>query len=138
MELEFKNVELLNIFNSMIEFMQIEFPIDHIGWNLKKNMKNIESALKLFGECEQELVSKYAVKDENGNIKYDDKGQPEIYPAKRKEYIKEHSELLNCKNTVNINRIKLSVLMDYCKEKGINIKPSLLFDLDFMIEDDLQ
>lgn len=137
MEKTFKNAELINVSNSLAEFMQIEFPIDNIGWNLKKNMNKIQSAIKLFVDYEQEIVSKYAVKVD-GKIKLKDNGQPEIYPAKQEAFVKEHTELLNCESTIDIIQIKLSVLLDHCKKKHIDIKPSLLFNLDFMIEDDIE
>jgi len=135
MNVTFTNLKWINLHETLKEFMQLEFPID-ISWNLKRNMKKIQSALKLIAECENELAIKYALKDNEGNIKLDINNQPEIDPNKINEYNKEHVQLLKCENTVDIYPIKASDLKDYCKRKDKDIKPSLLYDLDFMIEDD--
>ena len=135
MKVTFTNLKWINLCETLEQFMQLEFPID-ISWNLKRNMKKIQSALQLIGECEDELIVKYAVKDDNGNIKLDANNQPEIVPDKLIEYNKEHIQLLKCENTIDIFPIKASELKDYCKRKDKDIKPSLLYDLDFMIEDD--
>ena len=108
--------------------MQYELPVK-TGWILTKNMKNFEAVLKSIAEFEQELVKKYALIDEDENIRYDENGQPKIAPANKESFSREHSELLMCENTVEIIKIKYLDIED-CK-----IKSSLLFDLDFMFED---
>ena len=132
---EFKNYELISVFQSMGEFMQIGFSID-IGWQLKKNMRHLEALYKEFTEAEQELVSKYALKVD-GKIQFDkESGQPKIYPANQTIFKTEHTELLNCISQVDILPIKYSELKEWCNEKGISVKSSLLFNLEFMIIDD--
>lgn len=130
MEKTLKNYEILPIANTLAEFMQVELPVK-VGWNLKKNLTHIQNSLKQVGEFENELVSKYGVKV-NDQIKYDENGQPKIYPANVEVFNKEHTELMNCESTIDILTIKLSDILDK------NIKPSLLFNLDFMIEDDIE
>lgn len=132
-----RNIELMTVINSLAEFMQYEMPIDNIGWNLKRNMNKLQSAINVFGEYEKDIISKYAVKIED-QIQFEDNGQPKIYPAKQSEFKKEHTELLNCETTIDVYTIKLTELLTQCKKKNIDIKPSLLFNLDFMIEDDLE
>jgi hypothetical protein len=129
-EVTLKNYELITISQSMGEFMQLSLPVN-IGWNLKKNMRKLESALKDFAEAEQELVYKYALKIDD-KVQYEDNGQPKIYPANQTIFKTNHTELLNCDNPVDILPIKLSELM------GINVKASLLFNLEFMIDDDIE
>jgi len=117
--------------------MKLEFDID-ISWNLKRNMKKIQSAIELIAECENELAIKYALKDNEGNIKFDSNNQPEIDPNKLNEYNKEHIQLLKCENTIDIYPIKFSELRDYCKKKDKDIISEFLYDLDFMITDDVE
>ena len=129
-EITLKNYELLQITSSLAEFMKIELPVK-VGWNVKKNMTNIQSVFKSFVDFENDLVSKYAVKID-GKIQYKEDGQPKLYPKTETEFNEKHNELVNCESTVDILPIKLSDILDK------NIKPSLLFNLDFMIEDDLE
>jgi len=131
-----KNYELINVNQSLGEFMQLSLPVN-IGWNLKKNMRKMEASLKDFGEAEQELVSKYALKIEE-KIQYENNGQPKIYPANQIIFKTEHTELLNCNSEIDILPIKYSELRDFCESKKLDIKPSLLFNLEFMIEDDIE
>jgi len=129
MNVVLKNYEILNNIEWLKQFMQYELPVK-VGWNLTKNMKKFESAWKSFVEFESELVNKYALKDETGKIKYDDNGQPKFAPVNKDKFNKEHNDLYMCENTLDILKIKYSDLEES------KIKSSLLFDLNYMIEDD--
>ena len=108
-EVVLKNYEIINISQSLGEFMQLSLPMN-MSWNLKKNMGKISNIIKDFSEVEQELVSKYALKIDD-KIQYDEaNGQPKIYPANQGIFKTEHTELLNCENQVDILPIKYSEL----------------------------
>lgn len=126
-----KNYEIYNTIQNLSELMKIDdLPVKDVGWNLTKNMRKLDTSWKSFSEYEQELVKKYAIKDANSNVKYDDKGQPKFAPANEDKFKSLHTELLNCENEIEILTIKYSDIQDF------KIKPILLFALDFMIEDD--
>jgi hypothetical protein len=126
------NLEMLNIMELLRQLMAYEVPMD-TAWNLKKNMKKLESLYKTFSEMEGELVQKYAIKDDELKVRYEENGQPKFAPANKEKFTKEQGELLRCVNEVDFLTIKYSDLRKIDK-----IKSAILFDLDFMIEDDTE
>lgn len=128
-EITLKNIEIINATNSIGELMQERLPVK-VGWNVTKNMKKIEVAFKNYADFELELIKKYAIKDENGNLKADENNKPKFAPNNKEKYLKEQNELLDLTDTIDILPIKLSDL------DGINLKAATLFNLEFMIEDD--
>lgn len=130
-----KNFEIINTFNLLKEIAQIEFDWDD-AWDIKRNMKKLELEIKTFSECENDLVQKYAIKDEELNVKTDENGQPKFAPNNQDKFKKEQTELLNCSCELDLKKIKCSSIKTKLKDKGI--KPSILFDLDFLIEDDIK
>jgi hypothetical protein len=129
--MEMKNSEVLNTAQALGEIMKVKLPVK-AGWNLSKNMKKIEPLLKLYYECENKLVEQYAIKDESGKVKIFDNNQYRIAPAHIKTFNQERNDLLNCENTIDILKVKLSDL------DGRDIEPNLLFILEAMIEDDTE
>jgi hypothetical protein len=127
----FKNIDLINISNSITELMTYELDTK-AGWNLGRNLRKIEPILKDFGEFERELLGKYAIKKEGGDFVVNEKGEPEIYPAEKEEYIEKHNELLTCESEIEFLTIPLSCFIG---DKSKEIKPYLLFNLDFMIDE---
>jgi hypothetical protein len=131
LNLDLKNYEVLNTIELLKQLMQFEFDMD-VAWDMKRNMKKLESIYKIYCELNSELIQKYAIKDENLKVKLDENGSPKFPPANKEKYTKEINTLLNCKNEIDLKQIKYSNL----KEHISKIKPSILFDLDFLIEDD--
>lgn len=126
-----KNVEILNAMNSTKILLQTEdkeFSVK-ARWNLMKNMKRYESLFKTYSEMEFELLKQYALKDESGNIKLDEKNEPKFAPNSKNEYLVKREELLNCENTVDLLTVNLSDL------EGHVSNGEILYHLEFMIDD---
>lgn len=138
MEVTLKNIEVISAFNSVGELLNLELPIK-TGWNITKNVKKLESLFNTYTECQRELIKKYAIKDEKGEVRIDENNKYKIVPKFISKFNEDQSELLNCDNTIDILKIKLS---DLCKEdKDGNAKElatSVLLHLGFMIEDDVE
>lgn len=131
MQFTFKNYEILNKRDALRGLVQIDLPVK-TSWNIGKNIKKFDAALKAYAEFESGLVDKYALKDENGNVRFDQNNQPKFGVGNRDKFNKEQTELLNCEETLDLLTINLSDLI------GNNIKPALLLDLEFMIVDDTE
>lgn len=129
MEFTFRNYEILNKLDSLKELIQISLPIK-VSWNVTKNIKKFEVSMKTYIECETELVKKYASKNDDGTIRFDENKQPNFSPNNKEKFKKEQSELLLCEDTLDLLTINLSDL------DGKDIKPSTLLNLEFMIVDD--
>jgi len=124
-----KNIEIINIRSSISELMNEKLPIK-TGWNISKNLRKIDDSFKAYIELENKLIKEYAIKDDSGEIILDNDNQPKFAPNNKEKFLKEQQELFNCEDEFEFLTIKLSDL------DNINIKPSTLFNLEFMIIDD--
>lgn len=128
MNITLKNSEVLNVAQALGAIMKVKLPVK-AGWNLTKNMKKIESIIKTYSECENNLVQQYAIKDETGKVKIFEENQFKIVTENITIFNQERNDLLNCDNIIDILQIKYSEL------EGREIEPNLLFTLEFMIDD---
>lgn len=130
MEVTLSNREILNAImsNSIKELMKVSFSDIKISWDIMKNVEKLEVISNRYLKLERELINQYALKDNNGNIKADEKGNPEFPP--HSEFYTKQGELLNFNETIDIKQLKLSCL------QGSSLSPAILYDLKFMINDD--
>ena len=124
-----KNIEIINVIDSINELMNEKLPTK-ASWNISKNLRKLDISFKTYIELENKLVKEYALKDDNGEVLLDEGNQPKFAPNNKEKYLKERQELLNCEDEFDFLTINLSDL------NNINIKPSILFNLEFMIIDD--
>ena len=127
-----KNIDLINISNSITELMSYDLDTK-AGWNLGRNLRKIEPVLKDYAEFERKLLDEYAIKKEDGSFVVSANNEPEIYQNIKSEYIEKHNELLNCESDIEFLTIPLSCFIE---GKSKEIKPYLLFNLDFMIDEE--
>lgn len=138
MKITIKNYELLNIYTSLNTLITQKLPVS-VGWNLTKNRTIIKGVIDDFFKAEQSLVSEYAIK-RDGQVLYKEDGQPEIQPKYKEVFLKEHNELLNCENQVDLIPINLSdILYTHINNKQVEreIEPTLLIALSSIIIDSL-
>lgn len=131
MEIKLKNYETISAINAIKELMDSKLP-SKVSWNLSKNFRKLNETIEDFNSCEQKLVGQYAVKDSNGEIKLDELQQFTIMPEFVSIFNKERNEFLNYEDTIDIHAIKLSDLTN------VEVSPTALYGLDFMIEDDTE
>jgi len=132
MQITLKNIEIINAIQSIGELIDLVLPFQ-TSWDITKNAKKIESIFKIYAECEQNLIQKYAIKDENGGVRTDEHNQYKIAPKLVTEFNDKRNELLNCENEIDIKIIKFTDLID--EENKNKIKPAALYNLYFMIEE---
>jgi hypothetical protein len=128
MEITLKNYEVISAIRAIEELMNEKLP-SKISWNLNKNYRKLTDAIKDFSDCERKLIEQYALKDENDEVKIDENNQFKIAPKYVHEFTKEKQDLLNCEDSIDIHKIKLSGL------DSIDVKATTLFNLEFMIEE---
>lgn len=133
MEVTLTNIKIINAIQSIGEMLQLEDLSTKVNYNLNKNLMSFENALKAYNKCNEELLDKYAIKNEDGSLKIDENtNEIKFAPNNKKEYITKRDELLECEEQVDIHTIKLSSLPDNIG-KGIK-----LYNIMFMIEDDTE
>lgn len=103
------------------------------GWNLGRNLRKIEAVIKDYSEFERKLLDEYAIKKDDGGFVLNTENEPELYLDKKEEYKTKHIELLNCESEIEFLTIPLS---SFIEGKSKEFKPYLLFNLDFMIDED--
>lgn len=129
MEVILKNYEIIGAMQSIVEMLQLDTLSTKVNYNLTKNHMKLEQSLKAYTKCENELLNKYAVKDENEKFIIEN-NEPKFDPNSKKEYLTKRDELLSCEDTIDILSVKLSALPE-------NIgKGNKLRSIMFMIEDD--
>ena len=78
-----------------------------VAFKVARLLREIQTESETFETARMNLVKLYAEKDENGEIKTDDKGNIYIEQDKIEEFNKELKDLLD--NTITINGDKLSL-----------------------------
>jgi hypothetical protein len=125
--------EIDSILMSLQTLINKELPIK-LSYSLSKLEKTLESEYKLLAEKKNELINKYAERDDKNKVillNPDEFGRQEI---KIKEGLKEESltklnELYNIETEINFEPISLDLLGD------ISISPKDLLVLDRFIKD---
>lgn len=107
-----KNIEMNNAVMGIIEFKKnkIKLPTK-VAWNINKNFNKLTTALKEYYEEQNIIVSKYGIKNENGEI-LDAQGGYTIPNENIKLYSEEMNELNMLEDTVDLLMINLSDLED--------------------------
>ena len=64
-----------------------------VTYAINKNIKAVTGAAEAYNNTFDELRNQYMDKDAEGNIKYDEEGEPKFLEGKRDEFLKELEEL---------------------------------------------
>lgn len=126
------NKEVVNIMQSIGDLASLNLPV-HASWNIAKNTKKFTSIFETFAECENQLIQKYAIKDEEGDVRVFENNQYKIAPKFVSQFNSDRLELLDCENTINIHPVNISDLLN--DENTNKIKPSTLLNFEFMISE---
>lgn len=109
-----KNVDLIRIFHILEEYSNKRMP-QKISFAITKNIISLGNDVECYSESLNKIFEKYAdffVKDESGNIKYNEQGIPIVDENHIFDYGNEIGELLNIEIDVNLYEIDISVF-DY-------------------------
>jgi hypothetical protein len=112
-----KNYQLINGITAIKELINNPEMSTKTKWNFIKNLNKFQAIIDDFSKMEIDLVKKYAVKDENGDVvayELDEdgfkKGDAKFAPGNRSKFITERNELLQCESDVDVHLIKLDDL----------------------------
>lgn len=117
LKITLKNYQLINGVTAIKELINNPEMSTKTKWNFIKNLNKFQSVIDDFSKMEIDLVRKYALKDENGEIiVYEDdedgykKGDAKFAPGNRGKFIRERNELLQCESDIDIHLINLDDL----------------------------
>lgn len=126
MEIALRNlvnsVEVLNKLNN------IELPIK-FSYELYKDIKNINVELDIYNEKKSQLISKYALKDENGDVLIDSDKTVQLINENIDLWNKEINELLDIIVNIDIVKLDLNELIN----SNCSISPAELKIVEYLI-----
>ena len=99
------------------------------AYKLARVMREIDREFSLFQENRKQLISKYADKDEKGNIKYNKDGNITVEKDKIDLFNNEIEELLNTSIQLNVDLIELNDIED------VNFTPQQMNILSLFIKE---
>ena len=81
-----------------------------LAWQVARLLKAAEGEIQSFNETRLNLIKKYGVKDENGELITDEKGNCQIIPEGIEDFSRELNELIDTNVEINANKISIDDL----------------------------
>lgn len=128
MKITIRNI--LNDTNSLAVISQKQLPIK-VSYAIAKNIKKLESELKIYNEERQKLIDQYCIKDNEGNNVIDENNNLKIADEHLDAWNKEINELMDIEVDIDIHKFNLDSLMN----GNYDMTPAELMIIDYMIEE---
>jgi len=128
-----KNGELIAVSGALDTLSKEKFPIA-FSFIVARTLKSIASQVETYGEYRQELIEKYAKRDDDGEKITRDNGITVEMNAGWKEELKELDDL----HGDELDGISTKQLIKQCDKGKINIQASVLFGLSSILIDDVE
>lgn len=122
--------KILNDTNSLAVISQKQLPIK-VSYAIAKNIKKLESELKIYNEERQKLIDQYCIKDNEGNNVIDENNNLKIADEHLDAWNKEINELMDIEVDIDIHKFNLDSLMN----GNYDMTPAELMIIDYMIEE---
>ena len=81
-----------------------------LAWQVARLLKAAEVEIQSFNETRMNLIKKYGVKNEDGELNTDEKGNCQIIPESVEAFSKELGELIETEVEINANKILIADL----------------------------
>lgn len=124
--MKLSNERLVNSVGVLSKLTNLELPIK-LSYAFSKNITKIDAELKAYNVEKRKLLNKYGEKDNEGNLKQNEKGEVNILDIEN--FNKEISELLKCESEIDIHLIDLESI-----DTDIKITPGELMIIDYMFK----
>lgn len=124
--MKLSNERLVNSVGVLSKLTNLELPIK-LSYAFSKNITKIDTELKAYNLERAKLLDKYGEKDNEGNLKQNEKGEVNILDIEN--FNKEIAELLQCESEIDIHLIDLEKV-----DAKINITPGELMIIDYMFK----
>lgn len=124
--MKLSNERLVNSVGVLSKLTNLELPIK-LSYAFSKNITKIDAELKAYNLERAKLLDKYGEKDNEGNLKQNEKGEVNILDIEN--FNKEIAELLQCESEIDIHLIDLEKI-----DTEIKITPGELMIIDYMFK----
>ena len=124
-------INLSDVVNSIPVFNDImkQTLTGSAAFRVARLARELDNEMKTFNESRRTLVEKYAVRDDNGELKADENGNIQIIPEKVNECNEEFNNLLNSEIEINANKLPNDILNE------IKINPQQMMDIMMFVEE---
>lgn len=126
--MKLSNEKMLSSISVLKSLSVMELPVK-VSYAIAKNINKLDSELKTYEAERSKLIDKYALKDEQGQVKADDKGQITFKECCKELWDKDIRELLAIENEIDIHNFNINLLENY------NMSANELICIDYMIEE---
>ena len=128
--MKLSNQALVESIQTLQKLNRLELPVK-VAFLLLRNIKEVDKSLESYNETRQKLIFQYADKDEEGNLRFDDKGDIIFKEGIQEKWSQDIRELLELKTTTKVQPISIHDLF----KAEILISPIELSTIEFMLKD---
>jgi hypothetical protein len=126
--MKLKNKVVIDAIPALNSLSEIKLPVK-TSYVIAKNIRELSKILEDVEGVKKKIFDKWVEKDKDGNPLTQDNKQDVFKLKKNNEFNKDLNELLEIENDVNISKVNLDDL------KGVDLAPSTLINIDWMIEE---
>ena len=119
--------DLLNVIPVLRELLNKPFK-GSTAFKLARLMRELDKETTLFEESRQKLAEKFGIRDEDGNLAFDENGNIRLQPEKLSECSEEMIGLLNTKLEINAEKVPMEAFTD------IDIAPAQVVAIDTLVD----
>jgi hypothetical protein len=119
--------DLLNVIPVLRELLNKPFK-GSTAFKLARLMREVDKETTLFEESRQKLAEKFGMRDEGGNLTFDENGNIQLQPEKLNECNEEMLGLLNTTLEINAEKIPMESFAD------IDIAPAQVMVIDTLVD----
>ena len=119
--------DLLNVIPVLRELLNKPFK-GSTAFKLARLMRELDRETTLFEEARQKLAEKFGVRDQDGNLTFDENGNIQLQPEKLSECNEEMLGLLNTTLEINAEKIPMEAFDD------IDIAPAQVMAIDTLVD----
>ena len=128
--MKLSNQALVESIQTLQKLNRLELPVK-VAFLLSRNIKEVDKSLESYNETRQKLIFQYADKDEEGNLRFDEKGDIIFKEGIQEKWSQDIRELLELKTTTKVQPISIHDLF----KAEISISPLELSSIEFMLKD---
>lgn len=123
--------EVLENHKSLLEVSGKILPV-RFSYAVSKNLKKLETEVKLIQEEQSKLAREYCEKDEEGKPKVNDKGFL-VFGDNAEKFMTEYNEYLNTEIEVDVHKIPFAEIERTEGDRYDILPPAELMGIEFMI-----
>lgn len=126
--------EVLETYKNLAVVVGKKLPV-RLSYAVSKNLKKLESEVKLIEKSRKELVEQYCEKDEEGNAKIAN-NKYVFKDDNEKKFTHEYNEYLETETELDVHKILFTEIERTEEERYDILSPAELMGIGFMIEEE--